>query len=44
MMCIGDRFAVVCLASIDDKKERKSLAHAFIAKKGFTKARDHKFF
>jgi len=25
MMCIGDRFAVVCLASIDDKKERKSL-------------------
>ena len=24
-MCIGDRFAVVCLASIDDKKERKSL-------------------
>jgi hypothetical protein len=25
MMCIGDRFAVVCLASIDDKRERKSL-------------------
>ena len=25
MMCIGDRFAVVCLASIDDKKKRKSL-------------------
>ncbi len=25
MMCIGDTFAVVCLASIDDKKQRKSL-------------------
>jgi hypothetical protein len=25
MMSIGDRFAVVCLASIDDKRERKSL-------------------
>ena len=25
MMCIGETFAVVCLASIDDKKERKSL-------------------
>jgi hypothetical protein len=25
MMCIGDRFAVVCLASIDDKKERKNV-------------------
>ena len=24
MMCIGDTFAVVCLASIDDKKQRKS--------------------
>ncbi len=25
MMCIGDTFAVVCLASIDDKNQRKSL-------------------
>ena len=25
MMCIGDTFAVVCLASIDDKKQRKIL-------------------
>jgi len=25
MMCIGDYFAVVCLASIDDKKERKNV-------------------
>ena len=25
MMCIGDSFAVVCLASIDDKKERKNV-------------------
>ena len=25
MMCLGTTFAVVCLASIDDKKERKSL-------------------
>jgi hypothetical protein len=25
MMCIGDTFAVVCLASIDDKKQRKCL-------------------
>ena len=25
MMCIGDTFAVVCLASIDDKKQRKGL-------------------
>tara|TARA_B110000503_G_scaffold40809_1_gene67071 strand:- start:5072 stop:6016 length:945 start_codon:yes stop_codon:yes gene_type:complete len=25
MMCIGETFAVVCLASIDNKKERKSL-------------------
>ena len=25
MMCIGDCFAVVCLASIDDKKERKNV-------------------
>ncbi len=25
MMCIADTFAVVCLASIDDKKERKNL-------------------
>ncbi|AOR27747.1 amidinotransferase [Formosa sp. Hel1_33_131] len=25
MMCLGNTFAVVCLASIDDKKERKNL-------------------
>ncbi|MBD0830662.1 citrulline utilization hydrolase CtlX [Aestuariibaculum sediminum] len=25
MMCIGETFAVVCLSSIDDKKERKNL-------------------
>ncbi|MDO6760824.1 arginine deiminase-related protein [Tamlana sp. 2_MG-2023] len=25
MMCVGETFAVVCLSSIDDKKERKSL-------------------
>jgi len=25
MMCLGETFAVVCLASIDDKKERKNL-------------------
>lgn len=25
MMCIGDAFAVICLSSIDDKKERKVL-------------------
>ncbi|MEP5339776.1 MAG: arginine deiminase-related protein [Algibacter sp.] len=25
MMCIGETFAVICLASIDDKKERKSV-------------------
>ena len=27
MMCIGDSFAVVCLASIDDKKERKNVVN-----------------
>jgi hypothetical protein len=25
MMCIGEHFAVICLASIDDKKERKNV-------------------
>jgi len=25
MMCVAEQFAIVCLASIDDKKERKSL-------------------
>ena len=25
MMCLGETFAVICLASIDDKKERKSV-------------------
>ena len=25
MMCLGDQFAVICLSSIDDKKERKSV-------------------
>jgi hypothetical protein len=25
MMCVGDHFAVVCLASIDDNKERKNV-------------------
>ena len=25
MMCIGDTFAVICLSSIDDKKERKNV-------------------
>ena len=25
MMCIGDRFAIICLDSIDDKKERKNV-------------------
>ncbi len=25
MMCLGERFAVICLAAIDDKKERKNV-------------------
>jgi hypothetical protein len=25
MMCVADRFAVICLDSIDDKKERKAV-------------------
>jgi hypothetical protein len=25
MMCIGETFAVICLSSIDDKKERKNV-------------------
>lgn len=27
MMCLGETFAVICLDSIDDKKERKSVLH-----------------
>ena len=27
MMCLGETFAVVCLSSIDDKKERKNVIH-----------------
>ncbi|MFB9055750.1 citrulline utilization hydrolase CtlX [Mariniflexile ostreae] len=27
MMCIGDTFAVICLESIDDKKQRKNVVH-----------------
>ena len=25
MMCVGDRFAIICIESIDDKKERKNV-------------------
>ena len=27
MMCLGETFAVICLSSIDDKKERKNVIH-----------------
>ncbi len=31
MMCIADKFAVICLDSIDDKNERKNVIHSLIS-------------
>lgn len=30
MMCIADRYAIICLESIDDKKERKNLSETIV--------------